>query len=197
MVIHRDLSFNQPYYFMFIYGLIRLLYYLPMEMAKEEVEKLKDFKVYAFEWDMYVKAEDYKKIAIENKKLREYADNLDSENDNQAIEIEELKKENKKLKKERDLYKARNEELNENCFWLAKENKKLKSDLAFERTMLDNVRAEYKSLQNVIKKLKGDNENLKAIIEHYKKFEEWKKKLEWMLMEEDTLQELRDIGEIE
>ena len=196
MVIHRDLSFNQPYYFMFIYGLIRLLYYLPMEMAKEEVEKLKDFKVYAFEWDMYVKAEDYKKIAIENKKLRDYADNLDSENDNQAIEIEELKKENKKLKKERDLYKARNEELNENCFWLAKENKKLKSDLAFERTMLDNVRAEYKSLQNVIKKLKGDNENLKAIIEHYKKFEEWKKKLEWMLMEEDTLQELRDIGEI-
>jgi hypothetical protein len=42
-----------------------------------------------------VKAEDYKEIAIENKKLRDYADNLDSENDNQAIEIEELKKENK------------------------------------------------------------------------------------------------------
>jgi hypothetical protein len=37
---------------------------------------------------------------------------------------------------------------------LEEENKKLKSDLAFERTMLDNVRAEYKSLQNVIKKLK-------------------------------------------
>lgn len=36
----------------------------------------------------------------ENKKLRDYADNLDSENDNQAIEIEELKKENKKLKEE-------------------------------------------------------------------------------------------------
>jgi len=34
----------------------------------------------------------------ENKKLREYADSLDSENDNQAIEIEELKIENKKLK---------------------------------------------------------------------------------------------------
>lgn len=31
MVIYRDLSFNQPYYFMFIYRLIRLLYYLPME----------------------------------------------------------------------------------------------------------------------------------------------------------------------
>ena len=37
---------------------------------------------------------------------------------------------------------------------LEEENKKLKSDLAFERTMLDNVKAEYKSLQNVIKKLK-------------------------------------------
>jgi hypothetical protein len=36
---------------------------------------------------------------------------------------------------------------------IAIENKKLKSDLAFERTMLDNVRAEYKSLQNVNKKL--------------------------------------------
>jgi hypothetical protein len=36
---------------------------------------------------------------------------------------------------------------------LEEENKKLKSDLAFERTMLDNVRAEYKSLQNVKEKL--------------------------------------------
>ena len=72
-------------------------------------------------------------VEEENKNLRDYADNLDSENDNQAIEIEEKKKENKKLK---------------------------------------------------------------AIIEHYKKFEEWKEKLKWMLMEEDTLQELRDIGEI-
>jgi chromosome segregation ATPase len=36
---------------------------------------------------------------------------------------------------------------------LREENKNLKSDLAFERTMLDNVRAEYKSLQNVNKKL--------------------------------------------
>jgi hypothetical protein len=28
---------------------IRLLYYLPMEMTKEELEKLKDFNVYVFE----------------------------------------------------------------------------------------------------------------------------------------------------
>lgn len=39
---------------------------------------------------------------------------------------------------------------------LKEENKKLKSDLAFERVMLDNVKAEYKSLQNVIKKLKEE-----------------------------------------
>lgn len=39
-----------------------------------------------------------KELEEENKNLRDYADNLDSENDNQAIEIEELKKENKNLK---------------------------------------------------------------------------------------------------
>ena len=55
--------------------LVRLLYYLPMERMnkeelKKELKKLKDFKVYAFEWDIYVKAEDYKEIAIENKKLK-------------------------------------------------------------------------------------------------------------------------------
>ena len=41
------------------------------EELKKELEKLKDFKVYVFEWEVYVKAEDYKKIAIENKKLKE------------------------------------------------------------------------------------------------------------------------------
>ena len=34
-----------------------------------------------------------------------------------------------------------------------KQNKKLKSDLAFKNTMLDNVKAEYESSQDVIKKL--------------------------------------------
>ena len=47
---------------------------------------------------------------------------------------------------------------------LEEENKKLKSDLAFERTMLDNVSAEYKSLQNVIKKLEEE-------LAHYKNTE--------------------------
>ena len=50
------------------------------------------------------------KLEEENKKLRDYADNLDSENDNQAIEIEELKKENRKLKetiKDHQLYEEK------------------------------------------------------------------------------------------
>ncbi len=38
--------------------------------------------------------------------MRDYASNLDSENDEQALEIEELKKENKKLKEEIDKYEA-------------------------------------------------------------------------------------------
>ena len=115
----------------------------------------KDFKVYVFEWDVYVKAEDYKEIAIKNKKLRAYVDNLDSENDNQAIEIEELKKENKKLKK---YYDRDKEELMESCYSLAKENDKLKSDLEececslwFENDEVWFWKREYKRLKKWIK----------------------------------------------
>ena len=55
----------------------------------------------------------YDMLEEENKNLRAYVDNLDSENDNQAIEIEELKKENKKLKK---YYDRDKEELMESCY---------------------------------------------------------------------------------
>ena len=51
--------------------------------------------MWATEWFMKYQIE---KLKEENKKLRDYVDDLDSENDNQAIEIEELKKENKELK---------------------------------------------------------------------------------------------------
>ena len=44
-----------------------------------------------------------------------------------------------------------------------KQNKKLKSDLAFKNTMLDNVKAEYDSLQNVVKKLEKENKKLKGL----------------------------------
>ena len=49
---------------------------------------------------------------------------------------------------------------------LEEENKKLKSDLAFERTMLDNVRAEYESSQNVIKELKAELSKYKKQYQH-------------------------------
>ena len=63
---------------------------------------------------------------------------------------------NKKLKKEceeNDYLVEDNARWMKECEGKTMEIKKLKSDLAFERTMLDNVRAEYKSLQNVNKKL--------------------------------------------
>lgn len=85
----------------------------------------------------------------------------------------------------------KNAEYQDRIAELEEENKKLKSDLAFERTMLDNVRAEYKSSQEVIKKLKEK-------IERWEKcFKKWfnPQDVEY-LMEEDTLQELRDLGKI-
>jgi predicted nuclease with TOPRIM domain len=93
------------------FRLIRLLYYLPMERMKQLTVCIDD----GLQWEVVYRAEishteeDYQELKSdlefvreENKKLRDYADNLDSENDNQAIEIEELKKENKKLKEKID-----------------------------------------------------------------------------------------------
>ena len=42
---------------------------------------------------------------------------------------------------------------NDRLYCLEQEKKKLKSDLAYERTMLDNVKAEYECSQDVIKEL--------------------------------------------
>ena len=53
--------------------------------------------------------EKIEELEEENKKLRDYADNLDSENDNQAIEIEELKEKVKTL----ELWLDNKEKLNE------------------------------------------------------------------------------------
>ena len=73
---------------------------------------------------------------------------------------------------------------------LREENKKLKSDLAFERTMLDNVKAEYKSQVEINKKLKEkqkilDKENCELIdenVELKKENEELKKYIcEWFI----------------
>ena len=87
---------------------------------------------------------------------------------------------------------------------LEEENKKLKHENRYRAGIVDilpkwkgHIAEEtIQDLQKRIDELLEENENLKAIIDHYKKFEEWKNKLEWMLMEEDTLQELRDLGKI-
>ena len=77
------------------------------------------------------------------------------------IEIEGMKEilqdkeeEIKKLKSDLSLViKERDDNIKQNKK-LSEKNGQLKSDLAYERTMLDNVKAEYDSLQNVIKELK-------------------------------------------
>ena len=99
--------------------LIRLLYYLPMEMT-------------FFIPPVFLFGNNANRIPYDEEKKSEYKTAAETEikvENWRAKRIAELEEENKKLKKERDLYKARNEELNENCFWLAKENEKLKSDL--------------------------------------------------------------------
>ena len=58
------------------------------------------------------------------------------------------------------------------------EIKKLKSDLAFERVMLDNVRTEYESSQEVIKKLKEE-------LKYYKEKSEFLNKVIVKYQEED------------
>ena len=67
-------------------------------MTKEELEKLKDFKLYVFEWDVYVKAEDYKEKAIENKKLKEEVRFLEECLDRKEKVNKSLREELEKLK---------------------------------------------------------------------------------------------------
>lgn len=80
--------------------------------------------------------------------------------------VENLVKENKKLKEEN---KKLTEKYIKNVLDTDLENKMLKADLAYERTMLDNVQAEYKSLQKIIKKMEEENEELRI----NREFEKW------------------------
>ena len=67
--------------------------------------------------------------------------------------------------------------IEENDYWRW-EAKKLKEELAYERTMLDNVRAEYKSLQNVIKNLKEKVRFLEECLDRKEKLnEEYRKEI--------------------
>lgn len=117
------------------------------------------------------------RLEEKNKKLKERVSELEDVSEDYDLLSKDfitLGEENENLKKERDLYKARNEELNENCFWLSKENKKLREERIFSLGEYD-----YMILTSTTPQLK--------II---------KKNQNYSLMEEDTLQELRDIWKL-
>ena len=65
---------------------------------------------------------------------------------------------NKKLKEYNRRLKQGNEDLKEQNKKLSEKNGQLKSDLAFNKSILDNVKAEYESLKNVIKELKHERD---------------------------------------
>ena len=100
-------------------------------MIKEELkelEKLKDFKLYVLEWDVYVKAEDFRKKAIECIELREEVRKLREDNKFLTrISKEYMEKENiAQVTEFTELYKDELEKENEK---LREENKKLQNDL--------------------------------------------------------------------
>ena len=105
-------------------------------------------------------------VEEENKNLRAYADNLDSENDNQAIEIEELKKENKKLKK---YYDRDKEELMESCYSLARENEQLKLHVEAKDKAYMSLLTDYNYLQARIKRME---KKFLEYVENHKKLED-------------------------
>ena len=117
-------------------------------------------------------------------------------------DYDELEEENKKLKK---YYDRDKEELMESCYSLAKENDKLKSDLEeckcsfwFENDEAWYRKREYKRLKKWIKDHCNWYWNLfpeDEMKRQWKKADK-KRKLKWMLMEEATLQELKDIWEL-
>ena len=96
---------------------------------EKELEKLKDFKVYVFEWELYVKAEDYKEKAIENKKLNIKVASLEWEIKWLNSVIEKLKEENQTL----ELWLDRKEKLNE------KYRKEIKSTYVYDAKQVRDI----------------------------------------------------------
>ncbi len=167
--------------------IIRLLYYLPME-------RMEDKEVIAIQ---YRKISELEK---ENKKLNDKIDLLEEE-----IIILKEKKENLKeeLSKYKKYYDRDKEELMESCYSLAKENDKLKSDLSececsmhFENDEVWFWKREYKRLKKWIKDHCKWYWNLFPEDEMKRQRKKADKKRKNIFMEEDTLQELKDLGEI-
>lgn len=153
----------------------------------EENKKLNEFKEKREESMFYFKAQMER---AEPKTAREAEDLQKAKELFEGIyrgELYYLEQENKKLKWDLDKYKKYydrdKEELMESCYSLAKENEKLNEKVRFLEECLDRKEKVNKSLR----------EELSAYDREY--FDE-DKKAEHIFMEEDTLQELRDLGEI-
>lgn len=93
------------------------------------LEKLKNFKLYVFDGEVYVKATDYKKIAVENKEFKnelmedmKYEEKLEKEN-------KELKRENKNLLYEIKCWYENRKERDKRMLELEEENEELKKKL--------------------------------------------------------------------
>ena len=105
-----------------------------IEELKKELEKLKDLKIYVFEWEVYVKVEDYRKKTIENRKLNERIKELEQCNLNLQTWLDNKEKVNKSLREElnkdnREVQVDVDKELLKANDYLIKENKELKSEL--------------------------------------------------------------------
>lgn len=123
------------------------------EELKKELEKLKDFKVYVFEWDVYVKAEDYREKAIENKNLKAKCDMIE-------LRLSQFKRDNKELEKENKKLKLTLEQMENTCKdylndrdTLREENKSLKERIRFLEECLDNKEKVNKSLREELNKM--------------------------------------------
>ena len=157
--------------------------------------------------DKEVIAIQYRKISEleeENKNLKEEVKKWKMVADENGTHYDMLEEENKKLKK---YYDRDKEELMESCYSLARENDKLKSDLAececsmhYENDEVWFWKREYKRLKKRIKDHCNWYWNLfpedEMKRQRKKADKKRKNKLKWMLMEEDTLQELRNIWEL-
>lgn len=102
--------------------------------------------------------------------------------------LNQVERENKKLREENDMLLKEKVMLREYCDELDSEC----DDLVVTKELLEwdirILKREKKLLEKEVGELREENKILKAFMEHYKKFEEWKKELEWMLTEEGTLQ---------
>ena len=138
---------------------VRFILFIPMEIMsteelKKELEKLKDFKVYVFEWDVYVKAEDYGEKAIENKNLKAKCDMIE-------LRLSQFKRDNKKLEEENRKLKKENKRLMSDLITTIEERdnnikrvEELKEKIRFLEQCLDNKEKVNKSLREELEKLK-------------------------------------------